>query len=185
MFGIGIQEALVILAVALLVLGPTKLPGVARSLGKGLRELRKASDDLRSALMFDEDDEPRPKRRAPAPPVADAPVVGAEVANAAPGIHGSLAASAGAVAADDDGPVVVPVEAETIVSRGQTGGDPDKRALDPTPRALDDEPPRHEPFPGAVRDDPDATALLDEGRRERGAGDEQRSPPSGEKDATP
>lgn len=204
MFGIGIQEAVVILAVALLVLGPTKLPGVARTLGKGLRELRKASDDLRSALMFDDEDEPRPKRRPPipAPPVADAPIAGTETAATAvpaAGIHGSLVAGAAvatasqgteagapkaaenaegvegaSAASSDDEPVAVPVDADTIVSRGQSGADPHKRALDPEPRWSDDEPPRHEPF--AVPDDPDATRLLDEGRRARVDGGQTKSP---------
>lgn len=184
MFGIGIQEALVILAVALLVLGPTKLPGVARTLGKGLRELRKASDDLRTALMFDDEDEAPKRRRATPPSAADAPVVGADAANAAPGIHGSLAAGAGDIASDDDGPVAVPADPDAVVSRGETGGDPHKRALDPRPRA-DAGPPRHEPFTNPdVPADADAVALLDEGRRERDAAEAERRPNPGEKDAT-
>jgi len=44
--GIGILEILVILVVALLVLGPNKLPGVARTLGKTVRAVKKASADL-------------------------------------------------------------------------------------------------------------------------------------------
>jgi len=52
MFGIGWTELLVILVVALLVLGPTKLPEVARGLGKGLREFRRAMNAV-------DDDEPR------------------------------------------------------------------------------------------------------------------------------
>lgn len=188
MFGIGIQEAFVILAVALLVLGPKRLPMVARTLGKGMRELRKASDDLRSALMFDEDEEPPKRRPLPPPPVADAPVSGtetAETANAAPGIHGSVAASAEAVA-DEDEPVAVPMDAETIVSRGQSGADPHKRALDPVPRDFDDEPPRHEPFAptGEVPEDPDATVLLDEGRRASAAANGERRDAQSEKDVT-
>ncbi len=42
MFGIGFPELLVILVVALIFIGPGKLPGVARSLGKGYRELQRA-----------------------------------------------------------------------------------------------------------------------------------------------
>ena len=54
--GIGTTELLVILVVALIVLGPTKLPQVARSIGKGLRELRRATDDLKDGLYEDVDD---------------------------------------------------------------------------------------------------------------------------------
>ena len=47
MFGIGMQELAIILVVALLVLGPRRLPEFARTLGKGLGEFRKASNDLK------------------------------------------------------------------------------------------------------------------------------------------
>ncbi|MDJ0788181.1 MAG: twin-arginine translocase TatA/TatE family subunit [Myxococcota bacterium] len=51
MFGIGLPELLVVAVVALLVLGPARLPELARSLGKGLAEFRRASADLRSTIM--------------------------------------------------------------------------------------------------------------------------------------
>lgn len=47
MFGLGIWEIVVILTVALLVLGPDKLPQVARQLARLLGEVRKFSDDVR------------------------------------------------------------------------------------------------------------------------------------------
>ena len=50
MFGIGTPELLVILVVALVVLGPKRLPEVARALGKGMAELRRATSGLTEEL---------------------------------------------------------------------------------------------------------------------------------------
>jgi TatA/E family protein of Tat protein translocase len=47
MFGIGMPELLLILGLALIVLGPKKLPELAKTLGKGLAEFRRATDDLK------------------------------------------------------------------------------------------------------------------------------------------
>jgi len=58
MFGIGMPELLVILVVALLVLGPKRLPDIARSLGRGIAEFRKASSDLRNAVSPDAPPQP-------------------------------------------------------------------------------------------------------------------------------
>jgi TatA/E family protein of Tat protein translocase len=48
MFGsIGLPELLLILAIALLVFGPKKLPEVGRSLGKAMREFKKSTDEIK------------------------------------------------------------------------------------------------------------------------------------------
>ncbi len=51
MFGIGMTELLVIGVIALLVLGPKRLPEMARSLGRGLAEFRRASTDIRREFL--------------------------------------------------------------------------------------------------------------------------------------
>ena len=60
-FGIGPMEILVILVVALLVFGPKKLPGVAKSLRKGVDSFRKAASEIteeaRKELELDENEE--------------------------------------------------------------------------------------------------------------------------------
>jgi sec-independent protein translocase protein TatB len=48
MFGLGMTEIIIILVFALLVLGPKKLPDAAKQLGKGLRDFRRATEDLKS-----------------------------------------------------------------------------------------------------------------------------------------
>ena len=57
MFGIGLPELILIMAVALIVVGPDKLPGLARSLAKGIAELKKATGALKESL-HDDDDSP-------------------------------------------------------------------------------------------------------------------------------
>jgi Tat protein translocase TatB subunit len=54
MFGIGFPELLLILAIALIVVGPSKLPDLARALGRGYAEFRKATNELKAT--FDQDE---------------------------------------------------------------------------------------------------------------------------------
>ncbi|HEX9948570.1 MAG TPA: Sec-independent protein translocase protein TatB [Thermodesulfobacteriota bacterium] len=51
MFGIGLPELLIIAALALILIGPKKLPDLAKSLGKTLGELRKATDDVKETIF--------------------------------------------------------------------------------------------------------------------------------------
>ncbi len=58
MFGIGFNEVLIILILALIIIGPKKLPDIAKALGKGYREFRKAFDEVKEEmdLNFDDDE---------------------------------------------------------------------------------------------------------------------------------
>lgn len=51
MFGIGTEELMLILVIALVVLGPERMPKLARDLGKMVGEFRKTSDDLRNEFL--------------------------------------------------------------------------------------------------------------------------------------
>jgi Tat protein translocase TatB subunit len=57
MFGIGFNEIIIILVIALIVIGPKKLPDIAKALGKGYREFKKAFDDVKDELNIDIDDD--------------------------------------------------------------------------------------------------------------------------------
>jgi len=50
MFGIGLPEMILILALALIVVGPDKLPDLARSLAKGIMELKKTAEGLKHSF---------------------------------------------------------------------------------------------------------------------------------------
>jgi sec-independent protein translocase protein TatA len=66
MFGgsIGVPELLIVLVIALIVLGPKKLPEVGRSLGRGMREFK---DSISGITPDDDDDEVRPLPAAEKP----------------------------------------------------------------------------------------------------------------------
>lgn len=53
MFGIGMPEMLLILAIALIVIGPKKLPDLAKSLGRAMREFKKATNEFKETMQID------------------------------------------------------------------------------------------------------------------------------------
>ncbi len=55
MFGVGTSELVIILIIAILILGPKEIPKVARSIGKGMRELQRAKDELKKNIEFEDD----------------------------------------------------------------------------------------------------------------------------------
>ncbi len=85
MFDIGLQELILIFVIALLVFGPKNLPQLGRSLGRAMREFRRASDEFRSTIETNlQINEPDPvPYQAPAPAVVEA-AVGTGAAQALP-----------------------------------------------------------------------------------------------------
>ena len=89
MFGIGVPELILILVVGLIVFGPGKLPEMGRTLGKGIREFRKASNALTQAINTPDPppaQAPAPRAEQSAPPDAQITPT-AETAAAAVAVH--------------------------------------------------------------------------------------------------
>jgi len=82
MFGIGMPELIIIFVIALIVIGPHKLPELARSLGKGLAEFKKASEDFQRNMTEESrkqeekiatQQQPAPAEKAPTETPAETP----------------------------------------------------------------------------------------------------------------
>jgi len=102
MFGIGFQEMIIILVVVLIVFGPKRLPDLARSLGKGLAEFKKASEEVRKGIeeaVEEENSKTPPKETTDSrsSPVADAAYYAS--ANPEAGMDEALSPSPGNTAA--------------------------------------------------------------------------------------
>jgi TatA/E family protein of Tat protein translocase len=95
----GPLELVIILVIALLILGPGKLPDVGAALGKSIREFRKASSDVQDAVKVDTS--PLAPASAPAAPApaAPAPAVAAPVAAVEPVAAAAVTTPAEPVAA--------------------------------------------------------------------------------------
>ena len=82
MFGIGMPVMIIILVIALIVIGPHKLPELAKSLGKGLAEFKKASEGFQRSVQ-EEANKAENSVKDPVPQVKDAPVAAEPVATQA------------------------------------------------------------------------------------------------------
>ena len=115
MFGLGFGEIVIIAILALLLLGPDKLPDAAKMLGKGLRDIRKATDELKDQVereIYTADEGKKASRPALVPPVPAAPIPGpsgpppAATIENVPGLEAALAEpAADAPPAPPSGPV--------------------------------------------------------------------------------
>lgn len=110
MFGLGFGEIVIIAILALLLLGPDRLPDAAKTLGKTLREIRKHTDDLKeqfeSEIYADERKKARPALVPPVPAIPgtpSGPPPAATVENV-PGLEAALA---------DAGPSAPPAASST------------------------------------------------------------------------
>ena len=63
MFGLGTTELVIIMFIILLVFGAKKLPELAQGLGRGIKEFKKASNDIQDELKVDDYDSPKPKSK--------------------------------------------------------------------------------------------------------------------------
>jgi TatA/E family protein of Tat protein translocase len=79
--GIGAPELIIILVIALIVVGPGRLPDVGSALGKSIREFRKAATDVKDATSLEDKPQSAP---APAAAPAPAPAIPAAAAAATP-----------------------------------------------------------------------------------------------------
>lgn len=99
MLNIGTPELFVILVVALLVVGPQRLPELARQIGRGLREFRKMQDDVKDLVKLDLDEDATSSR--PTAP-AGSPM--------APGVHRTRRPAS----TNGDGPTPIPDDPAAI-----------------------------------------------------------------------
>jgi TatA/E family protein of Tat protein translocase len=113
MFNIGPQELLVILLVALVIVGPKRLPELSRTIGRGLREFRKAQDEVRRTINLSLDEPPEPA--SPRPTTSDATVSGDQ----AVGEMSSDGAAAATARTDDTGSGGTTAASESNVDAAQ------------------------------------------------------------------
>ncbi len=119
MFGLGATEIVVILVVALIFLGPKKLPEIAKTLGRSMREVRRTANEFTRELSIDE-----PSRPAPARPPRDTgpeedPYRAVHEEEAASIAHGNV--SVDEEPAPEAAPPPEPVDSESLPSESERG----------------------------------------------------------------
>ena len=137
--GIGPMELIIVLVIALIVVGPGRLPDVGAALGKSIREFRKAATDTKDAVSLEEkpQSEGGPAVTAAAPAPASTPAAATAVA-AAPAIP-----TAAAAVAPPPPPASAPVTVDPAlepVAGAADGGTQDVSQLPEPVRAEDEQP---------------------------------------------
>jgi TatA/E family protein of Tat protein translocase len=84
MLNIGPPELLLVLVIALVVVGPKKLPELARTLGRGLSEFRKVQDEVKDMVQLDLGMDPVPTPKTPPPTPHRTPRPASETSDASP-----------------------------------------------------------------------------------------------------
>ena len=113
MFGIGAPELILILVVGLIEFGPGKLPEMGRTLGKGLREFRKASNALTQAMNAPEPP-PAPPQQAQAAEKTQAGTAASATATTATEASAAAAADANGAAKMAESQAYVPPTQESV-----------------------------------------------------------------------
>ena len=131
MFGLSFGEIVIIAVLALLLLGPDRLPDAMKTLGKGMRDLRKATDDLKDQVEREiyADDAKKVSRPALVPPVPTGPVPGpagpppAATAENVPGLEAALVDGPPAPAAAPPAPEAAGETATSSAAQPATRGE--------------------------------------------------------------
>lgn len=132
MFGLGFWEIALILGVALIIFGPAKLPELARSLGRGLREFRNATDDFKNTIdaeLHDRDRAPSVSKPSPAETISDTvardtsfPVEEAEIVPDGEPVRAEASKGGSSGSSTDDS------QARAIADAGQALNDADNKS---------------------------------------------------------
>jgi Tat protein translocase TatB subunit len=136
MFGIGMPELVLIFVLALLIFGPKELPKIARTLGKAMAELRRASDELRDGIQREIELAEREEEKSASPPETAPSTTLTEATPPAPETPPSQAAAGAPAEGSGPPPGSVAVEAPTgpitPASGEQVGETPAEEMVEPT-----------------------------------------------------
>jgi Tat protein translocase TatB subunit len=134
MLNIGPQELILILIVALVVVGPQRLPELGRTIGKALREFRKIQDDVKDTIKFDLNDEPEPyvrPKKTPTPAASSASGNGSSAAEDVASAEGDEAPVPAKALPDANGSVELPTIDPAADASPSAETDTDPRAREP------------------------------------------------------